>query len=90
MSEDKINIQLELDIILTAIRNGDNEITAEIMKKLLLADYEIFNNISQMSKQVAQQQTTINELSIQVDKLLPEDEIEDLEEDELIDADDVE
>ena len=40
-----INIQLELEIVLTAIRNGGTEVLAEVIKKLLMADYEIFNQL---------------------------------------------
>ena len=88
MSENKINIQLELDTILNDIRNGNSDILAEIIKKLLLADYEIFNSITQMGNQLGSLQNQITELTRIVNEMLPEDELNFDGATEILNADD--
>jgi len=52
MSE-KINIQLELETVLKAIENDEKGILVQIIKKLLMADYEGFSQINELGRQIA-------------------------------------
>jgi len=89
MSEDKITIQLELKTILKAIINGDNEILAEIISKLLMADYGMIKEIHQLGLQMADLDKKIEAVNNRIDlyhegvPISPDDD----EEVDLVDAD---
>lgn len=70
----EINIQLELDTILKAIENGEKGILSQIIRKLLMADYEIFGQINQIGQQLA---TISDDVQKIIDSLKEEDELED-------------
>lgn len=80
MSE--INIQLELNTVLNSIKSGDGGVLAEVIKKLLMADYEIFKQLNEIGHQIASLDKSLTELS----ELLKEEEEEE-EEVEILDAD---
>lgn len=91
MSDDtKINIQLQLETVLSAIENGNGKILSEIISKLLLADYEIFNNLNQLGSQIAEVTKNVKAISDQLLNLEFGDlgELEEIDtEEEITDAD---
>jgi len=71
--KEKINIQLQLETVLSAIADGNGQILSEIINKLLIADYEIFNNLNGMGQEIGMLKKDIASLKEQI-----EDDIGDL------------
>lgn len=88
-----INITLELRTVLTAIKNGETEVLAEVISKLLMADYEIFKQLNDIGKQLASYHKTLLNVQDRLINLEPitdpiTDEIDlDEEEDDEVNAD---
>lgn len=77
-----INITLELNTILTAIKNGETGVLAEVISKLLMADYEIFKQLLDIGTQLASYHKTLLNVQDRLINLEPDEE-----EVEILDAD---
>lgn len=59
-NDEKMFVNIELNIILDLIEQGNMKMVRKIIKKLLLSDYDLSNNISMLRKELEDLKKMVN------------------------------